>query len=60
MRARSAEEILAKYPELRIENELPAWMTDAVLADTSRAENHDIDEEPQGLLKVVLADRSRK
>jgi hypothetical protein len=60
MRARSVEEILAKYPELRIQSEPPAWMTDAVLADISRAENHDIDGEPQGLLKVVMADRSRK
>jgi hypothetical protein len=59
MRARSAEEILARYPELGVESERPAWMTDAVLADIRRAETHDIDDEPHGLLKVLLADRSR-
>jgi hypothetical protein len=57
MRARSAEEILARYPELSVESERPDWMTDALMADIKRVETHDIDDEPQGLLKALLADR---
>ena len=57
MRARSAKEILTKYPELSIEAERPAWLTDDVMADIRRAETHDIDDEPRGLLRAVLADR---
>ena len=59
MRARSAEEILARYPELTAEPKRPAWMTDAVFEDISRAESHDFDDEPHGVVKVLLADRSR-
>jgi hypothetical protein len=59
MRARSAEEILAKYPELSIEAERPRWLTDEVMVDIRRAETHDIDDEPDGLLKALLADRTR-
>lgn len=59
MRARSIEEIVGRYPELRVESERPAWMTDVVIADIRRAETHDIDDEPHGLVKALLADRSR-
>jgi len=59
IRARSAKEILAKYPELGVESERPEWMTDAVFADVRRAETHDIDDQPDGLLKALLADRRR-
>ena len=57
MSARSAQEILARYPELSVENERPTWMTDAIFADIRRAESHDIDDEPAGLLMALLADR---
>jgi hypothetical protein len=57
MRARSAEEILARYPEVRVERERPEWMTDALIADVRRVETHDIDDEPRGLLKSLLSDR---
>jgi hypothetical protein len=59
MRAHSAEEIFARYPELTVERKRPEWMTDAGFEDISRAETHDIDDEPHGLVKVLLADRSR-
>jgi len=58
MRAKSAEEILAKYPELSVTSERRAWLTDIVMAEIRRAESHDIDDEPSGLLEAVLADRS--
>jgi hypothetical protein len=57
MRARSAEEILARYPELRVEKERPEWMTDALFADVRRVDTHDIDDEPHGLLKSLLSGR---
>lgn len=59
MQATSAEEILAKYPELIVTSERPAWLTDIVMAEIRRAESHDADDEPSGLLEAVLADRSR-
>ena len=59
MRAYSAEEILARYPELTVARKRPAWMTDAVFEDINRSESHDFDDEPHGLVKVLLADRSR-
>ena len=57
VRARSAQEILARYPELSVESERPAWMTDAIVAEISRAESHDIDDEPAGHLMALLAVR---
>ena len=57
MRAHSAEEILARYPELSVEAERPKWMTDDLLLDIRRAETHDIDDEPHGLPMALLADR---
>jgi hypothetical protein len=59
MRARSAEEILAKYPELSVERQRPSWLTDDLIAEIKRAETHDIDEDPSGLLNAVLAERNR-
>jgi hypothetical protein len=59
MRANSAEEILAKYPELSVTSERPTWLTDVIMEEIRGAESHDIDDEPSGLLEAVLADRSR-
>jgi hypothetical protein len=59
IRANSGEEIIANYPELRVTSERPSWLTDVILEEIRRAETHDIDDEPSGLLEAVLADRSR-
>ncbi|MDQ4504320.1 hypothetical protein [Sinomonas sp. ASV322] len=55
--ARSAEEILALYPELQIATERPPWMTDERYARLEHEEFHDIDGAPWGILNAVLADR---
>lgn len=57
--ANSADEILSRYPEVRIANERPAWMNHTMF-DRLRSEaillNVAADE---GLFKAVVADRSK-
>ena len=57
MLARSEEEILARYPELGIASERPAWMTEARYEQLCKEELHDIDDAPWGILNAVLEDR---
>jgi hypothetical protein len=58
--ARSAAEIIAKYPELVVVQERPKWMTIEGYDDLLEREQHDIDEpQPWGILEAVLADRKR-
>lgn len=59
MLARSEEEISALYPELKIAEARPKWMTDERYLRLKSDEYHDIDDVPWGLLNVVLADRRK-
>jgi hypothetical protein len=56
--ARSAEEILAKYPELSVVETRPLWMKDDYFRKISAPDRLiDIDGEPTGwLLTAVVAD----
>lgn len=56
--AASADEIRSTYPEVVIVDHQPRWMTDDRLAQL-RQTPLSIHEAPQGLLKVVVADRGR-
>ena len=60
IQARSAAEILAKYPEVSVLEVRPNWVTDDhVLAWSSPDRIMDIDAEPTSwLLKAVIADRA--
>lgn len=58
--ARSPEEILGKYPELFIAKARPQWMDEKQMADFESLENHDIDGEPFGVLRVVIEERSHE
>ena len=57
--APSRSAIRAKYPELAIANELPAWLTAEGLARMREAPLWLDDEPAQGLLHVLLTDRRR-
>jgi hypothetical protein len=52
--ARSANEIIARFPELQVVRERPGWMSDD---DARRLDLLDIDA-PTGLLSNLLAGRS--
>jgi hypothetical protein len=45
--ARSPEEIVQKYPAVKIIDTRPGWMTDEIY---ERSESFDIDDEPRGWL----------
>jgi hypothetical protein len=56
--ARSPDDILSKYPELKIPTERPKWLTQESF-DKMRSEDEilDIDDPPRGLLTAVVSDR---
>ena len=56
IRADSAKSILHRYPELKIMEELPEWVTSA--GAPSLAE-HDLEDPPAGLLADLIAQRRR-
>jgi hypothetical protein len=55
-RARSANEIVAAYPELEIVDQRPEWMSADELDDLTQSA-YDINGAPWGMLSVVLAHR---
>jgi hypothetical protein len=60
MRARSEQEIAARYPELAVAHERPAWMSDERFEQLCEQESHDVDGAPWGILNAVLADRGKE
>lgn len=60
MMARSEAEITAKYPELVVVPERPAWMTDESYERMWDNEMHDIDGLPWGMLNGIMADREKR
>ena len=56
--ARTEAEILEKYPELSIARGIPSWLELDDLLDLHDA-MCDIDDEPSGVLSVVVADRRK-
>jgi hypothetical protein len=57
--APSRAAISAKYPELVIVDDPPAWMDDAELAKLRSAPLSLEDDPPQGLLRALISDRTR-
>jgi hypothetical protein len=55
--ARSASEIEAKYPELSVVPEAPAWLTGDVKAAVERR-TYDIDDQPRGWLQSLVEGRA--
>jgi len=55
VRARSAAEIKAKYPEFEVVKEAPGFLDRAAAANLT----FDIDEEPTGLLAEVVRERNK-
>lgn len=58
--ARNEAAVLAKYPELTVVREVPAWMTPADLEYYRQREMHDVDDPPSGVLAVIVADRRKR
>ena len=58
--ARSAEEILAQYPELSIVSDRPKWMSDDEYERIAADETHDIDGAPWGMLNAVIDERDAR
>jgi hypothetical protein len=58
MIASSKDAILAKYPELEVVDERPAWVTGDDIRRW-RLSPYNLDDEPEGMLKAVVADRDR-
>ena len=57
--ARTAEEIEVAYPELKVIQQRPAWMTDDICANIASNLTFDIDAPPSGWLAVLVAERER-
>jgi hypothetical protein len=58
MIARSESEIEQKWPELKVVQEKPRWMTEINYRDCfDRA--YDIDGQPHGILNIILNSRER-
>jgi hypothetical protein len=53
LRARSAEEITAKYPQLAVLDDDPPWFEPEEASDPDRFPEYDIDAEPEGALKEL-------
>jgi hypothetical protein len=60
MRAQTEQEISAKYPELMVVNERPAWMTDDLYAKIAEKLLFDIEQEPSGWLLELVHERSKR
>ncbi len=58
MAAASTDQVREIYPELAIVDERPSWMTEERFLELV-ADPYDIDDEPRGLVKVLLAERAR-
>jgi len=58
--APSASAIREKYPELAIADSLPAWMDEHELAVLRETPLWLDDQPPQGLLRALVADRSKR
>jgi hypothetical protein len=58
--AESAEEIRAKFPELKIVRRPPDWMTPEDAEQIRRTDTYNLDEEPRGLLAVILNERQQR
>jgi hypothetical protein len=59
MQARSADEIVERYPELDVVTQPPVWMDEQELRRLHET-TYDIDGAPRGLLEAVLADRQKR
>jgi hypothetical protein len=59
VRARSAAEIMAKYPELRVVDRRPAWMTDDYHRHIASERTFDIDDPPDGWLRTLVEAQHR-
>ena len=58
MRAHSRDQIKEIYPELEILSDRPSWMSDERWEELL-ADPYELDEEPRGLIRALLADRER-
>ncbi len=56
--ARTAEEIVAAYPELKVIDRRPSWMTDDHYRMIASNLTLDIDEAPTGWLATLVAGRT--
>ncbi len=59
MKAPSAEDITLKYPELQVFTARPPWI-DADEWAHFREDPYGLEDEPRGLIAVLLEDRSRQ
>jgi hypothetical protein len=57
--ADSPQQIVDRYPELKVISETPAWMTDELRSRLEATETYDLDAPPSGLLADLLKERAR-
>jgi hypothetical protein len=57
LRALNEQEITAKYPELTVVKDRPAWMTDAVHDKIRENLSFDVDKPPTGWLLTLVQER---
>lgn len=55
--AESPQQIVERYPELKVVSESPAWITDALRRVMEAKETYDLDAPPSGLLADLLKER---
>jgi hypothetical protein len=48
--ARSKDEILVKYPRLKVIDDRPAWISDAEYRNIASTDTYDVDHQPTGWL----------
>lgn len=56
--AESPDEIEHRYPELKVVQEIPGWMTDDLRARLEATETYDLEAPPSGLLADLIRERS--
>lgn len=59
MYARSPDEIVRKYPELKVVDSKPAWMTDEYIEFMHNKFTFDIDDPPTGWLIEMVNSRNQ-
>lgn len=55
----SASQIVERFPELKVIDEIPTWMTKDLQSKIEQSDTYDLDAPPSGLLANILDDRDR-
>jgi len=60
VRAESADAITRAFPELTVVHHTPKWMTREIQEMIRTAHTYDLEEEPRGLLSMIIEQRGKR